>query len=258
MAFEGEGALAAATTSRIGPVSILVQDQPAAIERIRAMIGAPGPRIVAFCNAHTVNLARRDPAFALALSTMTVLNDGMGVDIGRHVLEGARFPANLNGTDFTPALLAAEDRPLRLFLLGSPPGVADRAGAVLSVQFPRHRIVGTRHGFFEVAEGDAVARQIAGAGADLVLVGMGQPRQEMWAAAHAATSGAVVLCIGAYLDFAAGVVPRAPAFVRRLRIEWLYRLAQEPRRLVHRYLVGNAVFVADVLRDRLRAENRSQ
>lgn len=239
--------------SDIGPVSVSALGHERALERVAELLDRDGRRVVAFCNAHTVNLARRDPAFRAALAGAVVLNDGVGLDLARRLLHGSRFPANLNGTDFTPALLEAAPRPLRLFLLGSPPGVAERAAAAIAARFPRHRIAGVRDGFFDPADGRAVAEAIAATGADLVLAGMGQPRQELWAAEHAAATGALVMCIGAYLDFAAGAVPRAPGWARALRVEWVYRLAREPRRLAGRYLLGNPRFVCGIVLDRLRA-----
>ena len=208
--------------------------------------------MLAFCNAHTVNMARQNAEFAQALDQALVLNDGIGVEIGSRLVHGAGFPANLNGTDFTPALLRHVETPLRIFLLGSRPGVAERAGAMLVQQFPRHQIVGTRDGFFPPSDDRIVAADIAASGADLVLVGMGHPLQEFWASAHWRSLPAVTMCIGAFLDFTARVVPRAPRFIRAIRAEWLYRLAWEPRRLARRYIIGNITFLALCLAERLR------
>jgi exopolysaccharide biosynthesis WecB/TagA/CpsF family protein len=84
----------------------------------------------------------------------------------------------------------------------------------------------------------------------LVLVAMGQPRQEQWAVREAERCGAVSMSIGAYLDFVSGRVSRAPMLVQRLRLEWIYRLAIEPRRMAGRYLIGNLTFMAAALRQR--------
>jgi alpha-1,3-mannosyltransferase len=237
-------------TTEIGPVRVRGLDYQAALSTVAAMLDSPDKQVVAFCNAHTVNLSRRDARFRHALDRALVLNDGVGVDLARRVLYGTPFPDNLNGTDFTPALLGTVRRPLRLFLLGSRPGVAERAADVLAERFPGHRIVGTRDGFFDPSEGAAVADAIARSRADLVLVGMGQPRQELWAVEHGQATGAVVMCVGAYLDFVAGVVRRAPDWVRKGRLEWLFRLASEPGRLAGRYLIGNPRFAGGVLIDR--------
>ncbi|VWX53341.1 WecB/TagA/CpsF family glycosyltransferase [Novosphingobium sp. 9U] len=250
-------------TCLIGPVSVCIFERDAALATIAGMIDCPGstgdvePRVVAFCNAHTVNLARRDPTFVRALDRALVLNDGVGVDIARKLLYGSSFPANLHGTDLTSDVLMSAPKPLRIFLLGSAPGVADRAGKVLNDRFPRHTIVGTRDGFFNLNEGSAVATAIAATEADLVLAGMGQPRQEKWAFQFGEQTGALVMCVGAYLDFTAGVVRRAPRWAQRVRLEWLVRLAHEPRRLAGRYLIGNGRFLAEIGGDYLRFRKTS-
>ncbi len=234
---------------RIGPINVAALPYPQALALALQMIEARSGT-VAFCNSHSVNLARRDPGFARAMAGALVLNDGIGLDLAGRLLHGSPFPANLNGTDFTPAVLAACERPLALYLLGSPAGVAEKAAAALEARFPHHRVVGVRDGFFPPAEDAAVAAAVHAANADLILVGMGQPRQELWAANHGLTTGAALMCIGAFLDFAAGQVPRAPIWIRRLRLEWLFRLALEPRRLARRYILGNGLFLLNVLRDR--------
>ena len=227
----------------IGPVRVTGGSAEAAVSMIVGAVTARRPAIFAFCNAHTVNLARRSPAFVGALSRMTVFNDGIGLEIARRLIYGERFVANLNGTDLTPRLLASLPPKTRVFLLGTPPGVAERAGAMISGQFTHIDVVGTHSGFFAPSESAVVAQQIRTSGATLVLVGMGQPRQELWAAEWTDRIGAVTCCIGAFLDFTAGVVARAPTWAQRLGLEWAYRLGQEPRRLFGRYVLGNPSFL---------------
>lgn len=208
--------------------------------------------LFAFCNAHTVNLARSSAQFARALRTITLFNDGVGVDIASRLLHAQPFPANLNGTDFTPALLARLQPGARVYLLGSTAEVAEAAMRSLATRFPQLVFCGLSHGFFDADQGEVVAKTIASAAPDLVLVGMGQPRQELWALTYGRSTGATLLCVGAYLDFAAGRFSRAPNLLRWLRLEWLYRLMLEPRRLWKRYLVGNPSFLLYVLKLRRR------
>lgn len=236
----------------IGLVRVVATTGEGAVRMVADAVAADRAEVFAFCNAHSVNLARRDPAFARVLNRAVVFNDGVGLDIAGRWLHGQPFPENLNGTDLTGRVLAALERTgARVFLLGSPPGVADAAARVIAERFPGLVIAGVRHGFFDLHDPE-VAEQVAAARPDVVLVGMGQPRQEYWAAANRERLGCVQLCVGAYLDFVSGTMPRAPALVRRARMEWAYRLWREPRRLAGRYLVGNAVFLAGVARDRLR------
>ncbi len=231
------------------PVAALRRDRALAL--VRDAIERRSPAMFGFCNAHTVNMARGSPAFASALARHVLFADGIGVDLASRLLYGSAFPENLNGTDFTPALLRGCGKPLEVFLLGSPPGVAEVAAEHLARRFPGVVIAGTQHGFFAEAESPAIVARIRAAGARLVLVGMGHPRQELWAAAHGEATGAVVMSVGAYLDFAAGRVARAPQWMRRARIEWTYRLMLEPRRMAGRYLVGNARFLVASLRQKL-------
>lgn len=239
------------TTRLIGGVRVDVMHREAAVRAILDGIERREAMPIAFCNAHTVNLARRDPAFGALLRDFTVLNDGVGLDVASRTLFGEAFPANLNGTDFTPHLLESAGRPLSVYLVGSKPGVADDAARVIGERYPHVTVVGARHGFFKAEEEPALIEDIRNSGADLVLAAMGQPVQEYWAARAAAQLSRPVLCVGALLDFMAKRVPRAPESVRRLRLEWAYRLVQEPGRLAGRYLVGNATFLGGVLKQKL-------
>lgn len=214
---------------------------------------ARGERVMlAFMNAHTSNLAGADTAYCSVLNRFTVLNDGVGLDIAARILHGERFPENLNGTDFVPRYLTATALKFRLFLLGARPGVADEAAAALLRLAPQHTLAGTRDGYFPAEEAQRVAAEIAATQADVVLVALGNPGQERFIADHFATTGAqLAIGVGALFDFLSGRVSRAPALVRRLRIEWIYRLALEPGRLWRRYILGNFKFISRLLRVRI-------
>lgn len=207
---------------------------------------------LAYLNAHASNLAAGDAALRAALAECWVLNDGVGLDIASQLLHGARFPENLNGTDFTVRFLQESSRTWKIFLLGSRDGVAAQAGAALTRAAPQHRIVGVHHGYFAKADEPAVLARIRESGADLVLVAFGNPKQERWIADNAAATGASLLMgVGALFDFLSGEMRRAPKWVRNMRVEWVYRLWLEPRRLGARYMLGNPYFLARTLRRRL-------
>lgn len=233
-------------------IPVLAATTRDAVRLIDRRCAAGEPLGVAFLNAHGSNLAARDARFAGALLGMLVLNDGVGVDIAARVLAGRGFPENLNGTDFLPAFLAGTAREHRIFLLGGRPGVAERAAAAIVAHHPRHRVVGTRHGYFDAADMQAAVEAIRAGGATLLLVAMGNPAQELWIARHLAASGVqLAFGVGALFDFLAGEVARAPAFVRRTRLEWAWRLMLEPKRLFRRYVLGNPLFLMRVMRKRL-------
>ena len=205
---------------------------------------------VAFANAHTLNLAATRPELRQALSRFVVLNDGVGVDLASLIRFGRRFEENLNGTDFVPHYLKSSRHRLRIYLLGATQEVVEAAARRFAQRFPQHTIVGARNGFLSSPEATARAcQEIRRSRADIVLVGMGNPLQELWIDANGPATGAkVLLGVGALFDFTAGAVPRAPAWVQTIRCEWLFRMAQEPRRLWRRYLIGNAMFLLRVLR----------
>lgn len=238
------------STRRIGPVAVGVLDRQSATAAILEHAAKREPMMVTFCNAHTVNLASRDSKLRESLESATILNDGVGVDMASGTLFGSPFPDNLNGTDFIPQLLAAVDEPLRVYFLGAAPGVAEAAARAAESRFPRIEAAGSADGFFREEQGAAIVDAIRESGANLILVGMGQPRQEQWASRHFRDIAGPVICVGALFDFLAGRIPRAPAWMRKLRIEWAFRLFKEPRRLAGRYVIGNAAFLCRVMRQK--------
>jgi exopolysaccharide biosynthesis WecB/TagA/CpsF family protein len=236
----------------IAGIAVAGLSRQAALDRIGRAFAERQHLHLAFCNAHLVNLAAADPALRAVLAGFLILPDGLGVDIAARLLHGAAFPANLNGTDFTPALLAAQDKPLSVMLLGARPGVAERAAARLSGDYPRHRFAVLSHGFFTPQDEPALLRRLEQERPDLLLVALGNPHQERWIASRLdARHCTVAAGVGALFDFLAGEVARAPAALRRWRLEWLYRLWLEPGRLWRRYVLGNPAFLWRVLRLKL-------
>lgn len=225
-------------------------------EALDVLIGALAQRRatkLAFCNAHLVNAVRHDPALRHALEDFLVLPDGIGVDIGALILHGRFFPANLNGTDFIPALLARAETPLTVMLLGGRPGIAERAAERMRKVYPCHEVEVLHHGYYAPEEEAGLLRRLRERRPDLLLVAFGCPDQELWIARHVDERCCTIAAgVGALLDFQAGRVKRSPRWMRGARIEWTYRLALEPRRLWRRYLIGNGTFLAAVVAAKLR------
>ena len=230
-------------------IQCLTRDQ--AVQRIDDTVASGEPLRVSFANAHSLNTASRNDRFRKILGNFLVLNDGLGVDVASRAKFGRPFVANLNGTDFVPDYLALTRHRLRIFVVGSTDKVADKAARTFAERYRQHTLVGSRNGFFRgVDDVEMACREIRKAKADCVLVGMGNPLQELWIAEHGNKTGASLLIgVGALLDFTAGHVQRAPIWVRNLRCEWIYRLLQEPERLARRYLVDNISFLYRVLRE---------
>jgi exopolysaccharide biosynthesis WecB/TagA/CpsF family protein len=207
---------------------------------------------ISFLNAHNANLATTDGEFAAALEDFLILPDGIGVDIAARLLYGTSFPANLNGTDFVPGFLRETARPLTVGLIGAKADNVEGAVRNMARLMPRHEFVLVNDGYFTEAEEQQILERIRTLRPDILLVAMGVPRQELWIRRNLTGEHCTLpIAVGALFDFMSGSVPRAPLLVRKLRLEWLFRLTLEPVRLWRRYVVGNPLFIARVLRDKL-------
>lgn len=180
-----------------------------------------------------------------------VVADGIGIVWASRLL-GVPLPERIPGIDLAEAVLAAAAQEgWSVFFVGARPGVARVAAERLANKYTGLRVVGVEHGFFSDAETERVVQRVADAEADLVLVGMGSPRQEEWINAHRHRLGAkVMIGVGGAFDVFSGQTRRAPVALQRLGLEWAYRLAKEPRRLVRATALPR--FVVRVLWERWR------
>ncbi len=204
-----------------------------------------------YVNAHSLNLAYKSPDYREALhSADLVLNDGIGVQLGAR-MQGKSFPENLNGSDFTLRVLEIAARQgWRVFLYGGVAGVAEAARANLTAQIAGLDVVGVCDGYSFDDEREVIAR-VRASEADLLIVALGQPKQELWLHTNLERTGCRLgLGVGAFLDFQSGRMPRAPRWMNAAGIEWVYRLAQEPGRMWRRYVVGNPTFLWRAWRSR--------
>ncbi len=185
-----------------------------------------------------------------------VLADGAPVVAASRLLRRA-LPERVAGSDLVPALFdAAEtsDAPLRVFLLGAAPGVADRAAKQIHRRWSGVRVVGTLSpplGFeHDEAENERILQAVATAQPDVVLIGLGAPKQELWVDRYSHRLEAkAALCIGATIDFLAGEKSRSPRWMQQIGLEWFHRLASEPSRLAGRYLRNGWLFPQLVCRE---------
>ena len=230
-----------------------------ALDEAERLYEREAPAWIAVENVYDVNLATSDPAHLERLNRSDLLlNDGKGVLLGARLL-GTRFIEDLNGNHFSPLLLhRAADRGWPVFFLGAAPGVAQRAADRLMAEIPGLKITGVRDGFFKSDDHPEIYQSIRDSGGGLLMVGMGNPIQEQWLDEHIARSGARLgVTVGAFFDFQAGEVERAPSWMNRWGLEWVHRLFKEPRRMWRRYLLGNPRFILNVLKSRFTAKRPS-
>lgn len=220
----------------------------AAVEAVLTRAGQAVGGAVAFCNVHMVVSARREPALADALQSFElVLPDGAPVAaalrragyVGQERVDGPGF--------MWAACGAAAHAGVGVYFYGSTAQTLAQLSVRLHAAFPELVVAGTRAPQFRpLAEAEFAddLQHIVSSGARLVFVGLGCPRQELWMARARPYLDAVLLGVGAAFDFHAGVKARAPTWMQRAGLEWLHRLAHEPRPLTGRYLVTNSVFLS--------------
>lgn len=214
------------------------------------LLAGYGEGLVVFLNVDTLMKLQRSEAYArVCRGADFVMADGKILVLASRFL-GTPVEHKVSGSDFLGAFCAhhRDDPSVRVFLLGAGPGVAARAQERINARLGRQVVVGAHspsYGFErDPAECADIVRLVNASGATVLAVGLGAPKQELWIAEHRALMPGVTrfLPVGATLDFEAGAVPRAPAWMSNSGLEWLYRLAHEPRRLWRRYLVeGPAV-----------------
>lgn len=224
--------------------------------------GAEGGFIVTPNVDHVVLAEDNDALRAAYDEAFLSLVDGMPL-LWLAKLLGHPLPEKISGSDLVEPLLArAEREGLRVYFLGAKDGVGKRAADKLLVRYPELDICGVESPPFGFENNEALLEEVLArvreARPHVVLVALGCPKQELFMRAHArALSPAVLLGIGATLDFLAGEVQRAPSWMSRAGVEWLYRLAQEPRRMASRYLVRDRAIVR-IARDMLRQPKESR
>lgn len=208
---------------------------------------------VYFVNAHCINVASRDHAYASLLEQAPFLfADGAGMALAARIW-ALRLLNNVNGTDLFPVLCqAAAQAKIPVAFLGARPGVANACAERMKREIPGLDVVWVEHGYCTPRQEESRIEALNASGARILFVAKGVPAQEHWIAAHVdRLTVPVVLGVGALFDFYSGTVPRAPRLMRDLRLEWVFRLWQEPRRMFRRYVIGNPEFMVRALMRRI-------
>ena len=233
--------------------SLSVGELDAALKRF---IQCEKRSLILHVNVHCLNLSQREVWLRDFLNSASIVFcDGAGVMLGARILR-KRIRQRIPITEWIWRLAnLAESQGFTIFLLGARPGIADEAAAKIKQRFAQLQIVGVHHGYFDITPGgienERIITMINAAKPDILIVGFGMPLQERWLMENwKRLDIKVALTGGAILDRVAGQLRRGPRWMTDNGLEWLSRLAIEPRRLWKRYLIGNPVFLLRVLRER--------
>jgi N-acetylglucosaminyldiphosphoundecaprenol N-acetyl-beta-D-mannosaminyltransferase len=240
-----------ARTNILG-VGVSAVNMDLAVSAIEGWIQRREPHYVCVANVHTITECQQNPDFRLIHNQAGMVTpDGMPlVWVSR--LKGARQVKRVYGPDLLLAVSEVSARQgYRQYFYGGAEGVAARLANQLTARYPGLQVAGLESPPFRPlteAEDDAAVARINAACPDIVWVGLGAPKQERWMAAHfGRLTAPVIISVGAAFDFHAGVKKQAPRWMQRAGLEWLHRLASEPRRLWKRYFINNPWFVWLVL-----------
>lgn len=233
-------------------VLVDVLDWTTAVERIGDWAERRESRYVSICDAHSIVHASRDLQHGRHIAEADMVTpDGWPVAAMLRRLGHPR-QERINGPDLMERLLAeAEARGLGVYVYGTTDRTLEALKKALMARYPKLNIAGLHSPPFRPlseAEDAADIARIHASGAHLVMTGLGCPKEDRWMFDHRDRIQAVMLGIGAGIDFHAGTVARAPAWMRDHGLEWLFRLSQEPRRLWRRYLINNTLFVVGAVR----------
>jgi N-acetylglucosaminyldiphosphoundecaprenol N-acetyl-beta-D-mannosaminyltransferase len=218
---------------------------------------------VHFCTVHSIVEAQANPALKAAFeSAGAVATDGVPlVWVARW--RGAKEAERVCGPDVMLSLCdEGRERSLRHYFLGGRTGVPEALAERLRQRYPGLLVVGAESPPFRTLTPEEDANQLARINAaepNVLWVGLGSPKQEIWAAEHQdRLRVGLILPVGAAFDFHSGRVRRAPPWMQRTGLEWLYRLAADPRRLFRRYVVTNTKFVVLIAREELLLRRRKR
>jgi len=214
--------------------------------------------IISYVNVQVINIAQKENWFMEFLNQNSVTYcDGYGIKVGAHLI-GQYIPERYTPPDWLPQLASACSlNDLRLFFLGSQPGVAEKAAQKLRLQYPGLRIVNTHHGYFDKTpncqENENIINMINSRHSDILVLGLGSLIQERWLIDNwDLLSCCVAVPVGAAFDYLSGDLRRAPPWMTNHGLEWFGRLLIEPKRLWKRYLLGIPLFLINILKQRLQ------
>ncbi len=203
-----------------------------ALDRVYSMLKGQTAQKIFTPNSEIIMQANREPGLKDILNSANlVVPDGAGVVLASRIMK-KELKEKVSGIDLMKnILLNTSARPTSFFIFGGKPGVAEKASINILSNYPKSKILGYRNGYFDESEIPCIIDQINDSKAEILLVGLGAPKQEKWIHKYAEKLNCRILIgIGGSIDVFAGTAKLAPEFMRKAGLEWLYRLLKEPKR----------------------------
>lgn len=203
-----------------------------ALDKVLSMLKGQTPQKIFTPNSEIIMLATREPELKHILNgAELVVPDGAGVILASRIMKN-ELKEKVSGIDLVKSIFKnTGKRPTSFFIFGGKPGVAEKASINILSDHPKAKILGYRNGYFDESEVPGIIKQINESKAEILLVGLGAPKQEKWIHRYAGELNCKVLMgIGGSIDVFAGTAKLAPEFIRKAGLEWLYRLIKEPKR----------------------------
>ena len=241
-----------ATTDILG-VNVACIDTLTLMDTVQMWIDHSQKSTILYVNAHCLNVAGGDPEHLRILNQADlVYPDGISVVWSSRLLSGCRM-SKITGASWIDVFCRiGQEQKYRVYILAGRPGVAEKAVQSLSMKWPDLDIVGAVDGYFSKMSEADVLQDIRRTKPDVLFVGIGTPRQEKWIFNHrSAIDAPICWAVGALFDYVAGYEPRVPGWMNSLALEWLWRLALDPAGKWKRYLLGNPIYIARILRQKL-------
>ena len=223
----------------------------------------PSKKLITTLNAHSFNTVKRDPVFSEALqSSDMLLPDGISMVLAIRLLQGKKIKKIAGDDLFNYEMQRVHKKGGKCFFLGSSETTLELIEERAKREFPGLQVHSYSPPYkpkFTDEESRVMIDAVNEVEPDVLFVGMTAPKQEKWAFQHFdRLKAGHICCIGAVFDFYAGTVQRAPEWMIGAGMEWFYRLIREPRRMWRRYLIGNTLFILEILKEKFRSNRESQ
>lgn len=238
------------------PISKMDLDQ--VIEEAEGFIKSRKPHYIAVVNVAKIVKMRSDRELTNSVKSADLIGaDGVPLVWASRLL-GNPLPGRVNGTDLMYRLLEkADEKGYRVFFFGAKEEILQAVLARVRSEYPGVQVAGWQNGYFKPEDEWNIARKIRASHADILFIAFGTPKKEVWVGRYLQAMGVpVVHGVGGSFDVFAGLIPRAPVWMQKAGLEWLFRLMQEPRRMWKRYLVTNSLFIGMLAKEVFRLKFR--